>query len=122
PKSVTTAMEWGVLLEPVVRDWLASTYELTIVRCGMLRRPGWPKVHANPDGIELDAAGRPVAGVEIKTSSFRSAWEWEAGQTPDHAELQAQLCMWVTGLRRWWVVGLIDGRDPQVRMVHADDE
>lgn len=115
----TSAMEWGNLLEPVIRQWVARTYNLDVRPVGMLRRPSAPRVHANPDGIVLEH-GQPCAGLEIKTSSSRSAWQWRDGQVPDHAELQAQLCMWVTGLRRWWVVGLIDGRDPQVRMVHAD--
>jgi putative phage-type endonuclease len=119
-RAQTTAMEWGVLLEPVVRGWVARTYELDVRPAGMLRRPGAPRAHANPDGVALDQHGHPDAGLEIKTSSSRSAWQWRDGQVPDHAELQAQLCMWVTGLRRWWVVGLIDGRDPQVRLVHAD--
>jgi putative phage-type endonuclease len=119
---VSSAIEWGNLLEPVVREWLAQTYRLTIVRCGMLRRPGQPRVHANPDGIVLDEHSHPVMGVEIKTTSHRMAHEWADGQVPDHAELQAQLCMHVTGLSSWWVVGLIDGRDPQVRKVHADPE
>lgn len=123
PLTITSAIEWGVLLEPVVREWVAKTYKLQIVRAGMFRRPGHPRVHANPDGIQIDPdTGLPVAGIEIKTTSWRQAHEWADGQCPDHAELQAQLCMFVTGLRRWWIVGLIDGRDPQVRMLHADDE
>lgn len=117
---ITTAIEWGILLEPVVRDWLAATYQLTIARIGMLRRPDAPRVHANVDGLVLDDHGRPAACVEIKTTSWRMAHEWADGQCPDHAELQAQLCMWVTGLPVCWVVGLVDGRDPQVRLVHAD--
>lgn len=123
PKPMDSAMEWGILLEPVVRDvWMPRTYDVTFRRCGMLRRPGWERVHANPDGIEVDENGRAVAGLEVKTTNWRLAHQWDDGQTPDHAEAQGQLCMWVTGLRRWWIVGLIDGRDPQVRMLHADDE
>lgn len=116
----TSAMEWGNLLEPVVRDWLAATYDLDIRRVGMLRRTDAPRVHGNLDGVVVDADGTPIEAVEIKTSSHRLAYQWADGQCPDHAELQAQLCMWVTGLPRCWVVGLIDGRDPKVRMVHAD--
>lgn len=116
-----SAMEWGNLLEPVVRDvWLPRTYDLRIVRAGLLRHPDHPRVHANPDGIVLDDDGVPVAGLEVKTTNWRQAHEWADGQIPDHAELQAQLCMFITGLPMWWVVGLIDGRDPQVRKVHVD--
>lgn len=116
----TSAMEWGVLLEPVVRDWFATTYDVRVARVGMWRRPGHPRLHFNPDGLVLDGAGRPVAGLEIKATNWRQAHNWADGQCPDHAELQAQLGMWLCGLPVWWVVGLIDGRDPQVRRVHAD--
>lgn len=121
-KAITSAMEWGILLEPVVREWFASTYRKTVARVGMLRRPDHPRVHANPDGLVLDEHGVPVAGIEIKTTNWRQAHEWAEDQIPDHAELQAQLCMFISGLSSWYVVGLIDGRDPQVRLVHVDVE
>lgn len=116
---VNTAIEWGILLEPVVRQWFARTYDLTIAELGMLRRPDAPRVHANLDGAVVDHTGHPVAAIEIKTTSWRQAHEWADGQCPDHAELQAQLVMWTTGLPTCYVIGLVDGRDPQVRMVHA---
>lgn len=120
-KPQTSAMEWGTLLEPVAVQWLARAHDLDIRPAGLLRRLDRPEMHANPDGIVVDDDGVPVAGVEAKTTSFRLAWEWADEQTPDHAELQAQWCMYVTGLRWWWVIGLIDGRDPQVRRIAADD-
>lgn len=121
PLPINSAIEWGVLLEPVVREWTARTYQVEIRPSGLLRRADHPFIHANPDGIEFDEHGQPISGFETKQTSWRLAYQWADGQCPDHAELQAQLCMFVTGLRRWRVVGLIDGRDPQVRMVHADD-
>lgn len=116
----TDAQEWGLRLEPAVLAWFAERYSPDVVRVGMWRQPDEPLFHTNPDGIVLEQ-GQPVAGVEIKTTSWRQAHEWADDQCPDHAELQAQWSMGVTGLRRWWVVGLVDGRGPRVRCIEADD-
>jgi putative phage-type endonuclease len=121
-KPVTSKMEWGVRLEPAVREWFAETYELVIAQVGMLRRLDAPRVHINLDGAVVDADGRPVAAIEIKTTNWRQAYQWDNGQCPDHAELQAQLVLWTTGLTVCYVIGLIDGSDPQVRMVHANPD
>lgn len=116
----TTAMDWGRRLEPVIREWLAETYNLRISVPGLIRRPDHPRLHANLDGVVLDDHGRPAAIVEIKTAGNRQAWQWADGQCPDHAELQANVGMFVAGVPECWVVGLIDGRDPQVRRVYAN--
>lgn len=115
-------MEWGIRHERTILEYLAEVRGLRLVKAGMLRRPGYPYGHANPDAIEVNALGIPTSGVECKTAGWRMAHEWDDDQIADHAECQAQWCMAITGLRRWWVVVLIDGWNPQLRLVHADDE
>jgi putative phage-type endonuclease len=116
-----SAVEWGILQEPIVRQWFARTYRLDVRTAGMYRLPDVAYLHANPDGLIVDD-GVVVGGIEIKTTNWRQAEHWDDGQVPDHAELQAQLCMLIIGVNSWYVVGLIDGRNPQVRLVHRDDE
>lgn len=117
---INSAIEWGILLEPVVRDWFARTHLLDVRRAGMFRRPDLPYVHANPDGLVVANDGVITSGVEIKTTGWRQAGDWADDQVPDHAELQAQVNMAVIGVDTWWVVGLIDGRNPQVRLIDRD--
>lgn len=110
------AARWGTLLEPVVREEFARTHGLSIRPVGMLRSQRWPWMLANPDGLCSDRAG-----YEGKTTSAYLAHEWSQGQVPDHAELQAQWCMAVTGLDRWHVVGLIGGQRELHRVVERSD-
>jgi putative phage-type endonuclease len=106
---------WGVLLEPVVRAEYARRTGLRIRRVGMLRSQRWPHLLCDPDGL-MDGAG-----YEGKTASAFSK-RWQDGELDDHAELQAQHCMAVTGLPRWHVACLLGGRRLVTRVVERDDE
>lgn len=111
------AAEWGRLLEPVIRDEYARRHGLRIDLVGTLRSQRWPWLICDPDGIVF---GRRE-GFECKTVT---AWtrEWSATEIADHAELQAQHCMAVTGYERWHVACLIGGQRPVFRVVERDDE
>jgi putative phage-type endonuclease len=111
------AAEMGLLLEPVVRARFARVHRLTVHPAGTLRSTRWPWMLANPDGICSDHAG-----LEIKTCSTWQATEWAHGQTADHAELQAQWGMAVTGLLGWWVAVLIAGQRNVYRYITRDQE
>ncbi|GAB3670481.1 YqaJ viral recombinase family nuclease [Saccharopolyspora tripterygii] len=111
------AAEMGTLLEPVVRDRFARHHDLTITAAGTWRSTRWPWMLANPDGFCSDGAG-----YEGKTCNQWLAHEWDDQQVPDHAELQAQWCMAVTGLTRWHVAVLIGGQRNEYRTVQRDDE
>lgn len=111
------AMEWGRRLEPVVADWFAEHKGLTLYRAGLMASVERPWQVCSVDRLANDGGG-----VEIKTLSWRVAHEWDDGQIPDHAELQSQHCMAVTGRPHWWVVGLVDGRNPLVRRVTRDEQ
>lgn len=108
--------EMGSLLEPVVRERFARIHGLKIRMVGMLRSVEWPWMLANLDGLCSDGAG-----YEGKTTSVYAAHHWADGQVADHAELQSQWCMAVTGLERWHVACLIGGQRNVYRTVERDD-
>jgi putative phage-type endonuclease len=111
------AAEMGALLEPVVRDRFARSWGLEVRQVGTLRSARWPWMLTNPDGLCSDGAG-----LECKTCSVWMAHEWAGGQTADHAELQAQWGMAVTGLDHWWVAVLIGGQHSEYRLITRDQE
>lgn len=111
------AAEMGTLLEPVVRDRFARVHHLAVHPVGTLRSVRWPWMLTNPDGLCSDNNG-----YEGKTCSVWMAHEWDRGQTADHAELQAQWSMAVTGLTGWWVAVLIGGQRNEYRRVDRDQE
>jgi putative phage-type endonuclease len=111
------AAEMGTLLEPVVRDRFARLHSLTVHPAGTYRSREWPWMFANPDGIVSDGYG-----YEGKTCSQWVAYQWKDGQTADHAELQAQWGMAVTGLPAWHIAVLIAGQHNEYRLVERDDE
>ncbi|MGW4488430.1 YqaJ viral recombinase family nuclease [Amycolatopsis sp. NPDC004368] len=115
--SPSEAAEMGTLLEPIVRDRFARVHNLTVSLAGTYRSREWPWMLANPDGICSDGAG-----YEGKTCSQWVAHEWKDGQTADHAELQAQWGMAVTGLPAWHVAVLIGGQHNEYRLIERDDE
>lgn len=111
------AAEMGTLLEPIVRDRFARLHGLTVELAGTYRSVEWPWMFANPDGICSDGAG-----YEGKTCSQWLAHQWKDGQAADHAELQAQWGMAVTGLPAWHVAVLIGGQHNEYRLVERDDD
>ncbi|HET9892615.1 MAG TPA: YqaJ viral recombinase family protein [Mycobacterium sp.] len=111
------AAEMGTLLEPVVRDRFARVHGLTVDLVGTYRSREWPWMVANPDGLCSDGTG-----YEGKTCSQWLAHQWKDGQTADHAELQAQWGMAVTGLTAWHVAVLIGGQHNEYRLIERDDE
>lgn len=110
------AAEMGTLLEPVVRNRFARVHGVTVELAGTYRSRQWPWMLANPDGL----VGRN--GYEGKTCNQFVGHEWADGQTADHAELQAQWGMAVTGLEAWHVAVLIGGQHNEYRLIERDDE
>lgn len=112
------AMEWGRRLEPVIREWFTDTTGIQVRRSGLLQSKMHPWQLFSPDGIAADG------GItELKTTSWRTADAevWLDGQVPDHAELQSQHGMAVTGRTHSHCVVLIDGRKPLHKVVARDE-
>lgn len=116
-ESPSEAAEMGTLLEPIVRDRFARIHNLTVDLTGTYRSRQWPWMFANPDGLCSDGCG-----YEGKTCSQWLAHQWKEGQTADHAELQAQWGMAVTGLPAWHVAVLIGGQHNEYRLIERDNE
>ncbi|GAA1281874.1 lambda-exonuclease family protein [Saccharothrix xinjiangensis] len=117
------AAEMGELLEPVVRDRFARVHGFEVRLAGMLRSSRWPWAFANPDGWVDDGSG-VLTGYEGKTCDKDLGPEWgtdRAPLVPDHAELQAQWGMAVTGAHGWWVAALIGGNRNVYRYLHRDE-
>lgn len=97
-------MDWGNLLEPVIREETARRLGVTIEKPEhAYAHPDrlWQRV--NPDGLTPD-------GVlfEAKNTHYRMAHLWE-GQVPDHAEVQVHHGAAVLGATHAIVAGLVGG-------------
>lgn len=114
----TEAMQWGNLLEPVIREEFARRTGLTVTECRTLRSLARPWQLYNPDGLVL----AENALFEAKNASQWLAAEWVDGQVPDHAELQVQHGCAVTGADGAYVVGLIGGNRLRWEFIPRDDE
>lgn len=111
------AAKWGRLLEPVVREEYARLHGLEIELSGMLRSQRWPWLICDPDGLVVGHR----EGYEGKTSSAFTK-DWNDREIADHAELQAQACMAVTGYERWHVACLVGGQKPVFHIIERDEE
>jgi len=116
-QAMSEAMEWGIRLEAVIADWFVDTTGIPVRRAGLMRHRARPWQLASVDRLTGDGGG-----LEVKTLSWRVASEWDDDQVADHAEVQAQHYMAVTGRPHWWVVGLVDGRSPQLRRVDRNPD
>lgn len=114
----TEAMQWGNLLEPVIREEFARRTGLVVTECRTLRSLERPWQLYNPDGLIL----RENVLFEAKNASQWLALEWVDGQVPDHAELQVQHGCAVTGADGAYVCGLIGGNRLRWEFVPRDDE
>ncbi|CPV56429.1 YqaJ viral recombinase family nuclease [Mycobacteroides abscessus] len=117
PEDETEAMMWGTLLEPVIREELARRLNVEIVECKTLRSLVRPWQLYNPDGLILSLN----ALVEIKNASAWLASDWE-DQVPDHAELQVQHGMAVTGADGAYVAGLVGGNRLRWEYISRDED
>lgn len=119
--AVTEAMEWGHLLEPVIRDKAAEKLGCDVVTVGGLESRDRPWQRASLDAVLITADDGPIP-LECKNTSVYAASEWAEDQCPDAAELQVQHQLAVTGAPYGYVAGLIGGNRHVVRRVDRDQE
>jgi putative phage-type endonuclease len=117
-KKTTRRMQMGNILEPVVRAIFEEETGLQVLPCGLLESVAHPFLRCTPDGI-IPAEAK---GFEAKTTSWRNKDEWESGEVADHAEVQSQASMAVTGLDGWYAAAVIDGNpdDFHYQLVHRN--
>lgn len=111
----TEQMRWGNLLEPVIRAEAMERLGLTYTLPGTLRSHELPWQQANLDGLASDGGL-----IECKNTGQWMAADWN-GQVPDHAELQVQHNMSVTGADHAWVAGLVGGNRLHTVRIDRDD-
>lgn len=110
-------MEAGIRMEPVMRQWFTDQTGIAVRRQGLVQSRTRPWQMVSLDGLTIDG------GIfESKCTNWRLADEWDDGQVADHAEVQAQHGLAVTGRTHAWVVALIDGWDFQIRRVERDEK
>lgn len=108
-------MKMGVLMEPVLKELFSEETGLKVRSAGLHRSREHPHMQVTIDGATEDGGI-----IECKTTNKYLRHEWEDDQIPDHAELQIQHGLAVTGRSHGWCVGLIDGYDLIIRRVERD--
>ena len=117
-QETTPAMEWGALLEPVIRQKYANVTGETVRLPGHMQSAEHPFMLGTLDGIT--EGGR---GLEIKTS--RSSAEWgEEGtdEVPEPYVIQCQHYMEVADLEVFDIATLFAGSDFRIYEVPRDRE
>ena len=121
PVEVNEAMEWGTILEPIIREHFAATTGKTVMEVkAMLQHPDHPFMIADVDGVTTDDNGNPAI-LEIKTASEYKRDEWLEG-VPTYYQTQVQHYLCVTGVSKAYVAVLIGGNTFRVYEVDADPE
>lgn len=106
----------GTWLEHAIREWFEARTQFRVERVGMQRSASRSWMLYSPDGlVNQDAL------FEAKYTNWRHRDEWIDEQTADHAELQVQWGMAVTGRVRAYVVVAIGDDEPTIRTVNRDE-
>ncbi|QKY79800.1 exonuclease [Arthrobacter phage Bumble] len=110
-RTQSEAMYWGSAMEPILRKRFVEDTGIPVRSAGLHRSKDYPWMQVTVDGLTADG------GIfESKTaSSWAAGDDWDDDGIPDHAALQVQHGLAVTGRSHAWIVGLLDGRDWQVR-------
>lgn len=121
PVEVNEAMEWGTILEPIIREHFAATTGKTVMEVkAMLQHPDHPFMIADVDGVTTDDNGNPAI-LEIKTASEFKRDEWSDG-IPVYYETQIQHYLCVTGVAKAYCAVLIGGNTFRIYEIDADSK
>lgn len=121
PVEENEAMQWGTIMEPIIRNHFAEVTGKTVVEVkAMLQHPEYPFMLADVDGLTEDDEGNPAI-LEIKTASEYKRSEWE-NDIPSYYQTQVQHYLCVTGVQKAYVAVLIGGNSFKVYEVDADAE
>ena len=121
PVEENEAMQWGTIMEPIIRNHFAEVTGKTVVEVkAMLQHPEHPFMLADVDGLTTDDEGNPAI-LEIKTASEYKRSEWE-NDIPAYYQTQVQHYLCVTGVQKAYVAVLIGGNSFKVYEVDSDAE
>ncbi|WP_239405435.1 YqaJ viral recombinase family protein [Frankia sp. Cj3] len=111
---------WGKTLEGPIADDFARRNGFAIREPGLVGHPTIPWALATPDREVIDPATGEVIGlVEVKTASTFQGHAWDGDDlgdpdrpslAPENAIVQLQWQLFVCGLNRGWVAGLVGGQ------------
>lgn len=120
------AMEWGSLLEPVVADEFSRRSGVPTMACNvLLQHPEHDFMLANVDRIIPNDPVEVVGDSGVYEGKTTSPWqrkEWAENRVPDHALLQTEHYLAVTGLPYAYIAVLIGGQRLEWRRVERDEE
>lgn len=121
PPVENEAMQWGNIMEPIIRNHFAEITGKTVVELkAMLQHPEYPFMLADVDGITIDDDNNPAI-LEIKTASEFKRSEWEE-DVPAYYQTQIQHYLCVTGIKKAYCAVLIGGNSFKIYEVDADEE
>lgn len=116
PDLANDYIEFGQRAEPMLATWFTDLTGIKATRVGLLQSKARPWQLASVDRLTDDGGI-----LELKTTGWRMAEEWSDDQVADHAEVQTQHYLAVTGRSHAWVFALVD-RAPVIRRVDRDDD
>lgn len=117
-KSQTRRMRMGHLFEPIVAELFTEQTGIPVRRAGLMRHRLNEWMQVSVDRLSADG------GIcEYKTTNWRTndAEVWLDGDVPDHAEVQSQWGLAVTGRTHAHAMVLIDGNEALHRVIPRDD-
>lgn len=121
PPVENEAMQWGNIMEPIIRNHFAEITGKTVVELkAMLQHPEYPFMLADVDGITIDDDNNPAI-LEIKTASEFKRSEWEE-DVPAYYQTQIQHYLCVTGIKKAYCAVLIGGNSFKIYEADADEE
>lgn len=113
----TSKMRMGTKMEPVIAECFEEDMGIQIRRAGLMASKARPWQRVNVDRLTADGGI-----LECKKTNWKLRDEWEDDQVADHAEIQVQHGLAVTGRAFAWVAVMIDGDAPEFRRVERDEE
>lgn len=121
PVEENEAMQWGTIMEPIIRNHFAEVTGKTVVELkAMLQHPEHPFMLADVDGVTVDDSGNPAI-LEIKTASEFKRSDWDEG-VPAYYQTQVQHYLCVAGIQKAYIAVLIGGNSFRIFEVDADEE
>lgn len=119
-------MEWGRILEPVIRSEFVKRTGWDVIEVGTYRNESRPWQIANPDGIIDRPGGQAI--LEIKTAAYADDWTvpdanviGTADMVPRYYRTQVQHYLDVFGFADAFVAVLFSGNKFRIYHVPADD-
>ena len=102
-------LEWGSRMEPMALDWLSDETGVRFTGTDeIIQHPVHEWLCCTPDGFGNDAKGELV-GAEVKAPGPYMRDEW-ANAVPEHAQIQAQVAAYCSGVKRTAICGVIHPR------------